>query len=66
MLSCIEILESVGYMRFDAVQKSWDENSGFSKLLAVALGKTEISVLPIDRSKNIFDSAIVARPSEIK
>jgi FkbM family methyltransferase len=62
LLSCIKILESVGYVRFDAVQKSWDENSGLSKLLALALGKTEVSVLPINHSKNIFYSAIVARP----
>lgn len=66
LLSCIEILESVGYIRFDAVHKNWDENGGFSKLLAIVLGKTEISVLPINRSKNKFYSAVVARPPEIK
>jgi hypothetical protein len=48
------------------VHKNWDENGGFSKLLAIVLGKTEISVLPINRSKNKFYSAVVARPPEIK
>jgi FkbM family methyltransferase len=63
--SCTEILESVGYMRFDAVQKDWEDKGGIGKLLTFVLGRTEISLKPIDRSQDHFYSSVVARPSGI-
>jgi FkbM family methyltransferase len=62
LLCCKRILESVGYTRFDVVQKDW-EDGRFGKFLSLISGKTGISLKPINLTNDRFYSAVVARPS---
>lgn len=63
LLSCKQVLESSGYTRFDVIETDWGEKQ-FSRLLSLISGKTEISLRPIDLSKDHFRSSVVARPAQ--
>lgn len=61
--SCRQILETVGYDRFDVVQKDWESNGRAGKLLSLLSGTTGIRLSPVDFAIDRFYSAVVARPS---
>ena len=62
-LSCKGLLESVGYARFEALEKDWENRSGAGKFLSLLTGKTRIRLQPVDPTTDRFYSSIVARPA---
>jgi FkbM family methyltransferase len=64
--SCRQILETVGYNRFEAVQRDWESTGRAGKVLSLLSGMTSIRLSPVDFTIDRFYSAVVARPYETR
>ena len=64
LLSCRQVLEPLGYLRFDAVHKDWEDKGYAGKLLSLFSRKTSIRLIPVDFTADRFYSAVVGYPSE--
>jgi FkbM family methyltransferase len=63
LAACRKVLEPLGYPRFDAVQKDWENRGYAGKLFALLSGKTGIQLIPAETIEDRFYSAVVARPA---